>query len=69
MIQLLNQRHLMKKSTKNTVQGKTKEVQGKFKEAAGVLTGNPQLKSEGRAETLAGKVQKKVGQVERVLGG
>lgn len=63
------QRHLMKESTKDRVQGKTKEIQGQLKEAAGVLTGSDRLKNRGRTEQLAGKLQKKAGQVERVLGG
>lgn len=59
----------MKESTKDRVQGKTREIHGRLKEAAGVLTGSRRLKNEGRAETVAGKVQNKFGQVEKVLGG
>jgi len=59
----------MKDSTKNRVEGKTREIQGTLKEAAGVLTGRRRWKSEGRAEAVAGKVQNKIGEVERVLGG
>ncbi len=32
------------------------------------MTGNSDLPNEGQAEKLAGKVQKKVGQVEEVVG-
>ena len=32
------------------------------------VTGNSDLPNEGQAEKLAGKVQKKVGQVEEVVG-
>ena len=42
-------------------------MKGKLKEAAGVVTGNRRLQSQGRVEKIAGKVQKKVGQVEKVL--
>ena len=42
-------------------------MKGKLKEAAGVVTGNRRLQSQGRGERIAGKVQKKVGQVEKVL--
>jgi uncharacterized protein YjbJ (UPF0337 family) len=33
----------------------------------GNVTNNPNLEAEGTTEKLAGKVQKKVGQIERVL--
>ena len=44
------------------------EIKGKLKEAAGVVTDSRRLKSEGQAENLEGKVQKKVGQIKKVLG-
>jgi hypothetical protein len=34
----------------------------------GQVTGNPDLTDEGQAEQMAGNVQKKVGQVEKVFG-
>ena len=58
----------MKDSTKDQVKGTMREAKGKLKEAVGVVTDNRQLKGRGRAETLGGKIQKKVGQVERALG-
>jgi len=42
-------------------------VKGKAKQAAGQVTNNPNLEAEGQAEKLTGKIQKKVGQVEKVL--
>jgi uncharacterized protein YjbJ (UPF0337 family) len=42
-------------------------MKGKVKEAAGQVTNNPNLANEGQAEKLAGKVQKKVGQVKKVF--
>jgi uncharacterized protein YjbJ (UPF0337 family) len=57
----------MKSSTKDQVEGKLHEVKGKVKEAAGKITNNPDLTNEGRAEQLAGTVQKKVGQVKKVF--
>jgi uncharacterized protein YjbJ (UPF0337 family) len=62
------QRQEMKESTKDTVQGGAKVIKGKVKEAAGALTGSNKLKSEGKSDQIAGKVQKKVGQIEKVLG-
>jgi uncharacterized protein YjbJ (UPF0337 family) len=57
----------MKNSTKDRMQGGAREMKGKLKEAAGVVTGNRRLQAQGRGEKIAGKVQKKVGQVEKVL--
>jgi uncharacterized protein YjbJ (UPF0337 family) len=57
----------MKSSTKDQVKGKLHEIKGKVKEAAGQVTNNPDLTNEGQAEKLAGKVQKKVGQMEKVF--
>jgi len=44
--------------------GKTDQMKGKAKEAVGDLTGNKDLKSEGKADRQAGEVKEKVGQVE-----
>ena len=44
--------------------GKTDQMKGKAKEAVGDLTGNKDLKSEGKADRQAGEVKKKVGKVE-----
>jgi uncharacterized protein YjbJ (UPF0337 family) len=57
----------MKPSTKDQAEGKFHEVKGKVKEKAGHLTNNPDLEAKGTAERLAGKVQDKIGQVEKVL--
>jgi uncharacterized protein YjbJ (UPF0337 family) len=58
----------MKPSTTDQVEGKLHEVKGKVKEEAGRITNNPDLANKGQAEKLGGKVQSKVGQVEKVLG-
>jgi uncharacterized protein YjbJ (UPF0337 family) len=57
----------MKPSTKDQIKGKFHEVKGEVKKKAGQVTNNPDLKAEGQAENLAGKIQKKVGQIEKVL--
>jgi uncharacterized protein YjbJ (UPF0337 family) len=57
----------MKASTKNEVAGKVHEVEGKIKEKVGRLTNNPDLEGEGIGEKIAGKVQKKIGQLEKVI--
>jgi uncharacterized protein YjbJ (UPF0337 family) len=40
--------------------GKTDQVKGKAKEAVGDLTGDKDLKSEGKADRQAGEVKEKV---------
>ena len=57
----------MKPSTQNEIAGKAHEVKGKIKEKAGELTNDPDLEGEGTSERIAGIVQKKIGQVEKVL--
>jgi len=58
----------MKTSTKDQAEGKFHEVKGTIKEIAGKLSDNPKLEGEGTGEKIAGKVQGKIGQVEKVLG-
>ena len=57
----------MKPSTKDQVQGTIDEAKGKLKEVAGRVTNNRNLTNEGQADKLGGKIQKKVGQVEKVF--
>ena len=57
----------MKPGTKDQVKGMFHEVKGTAKEVAGKLSDNPKLEGEGLGEKSGGKIQKKVGQVERVL--
>jgi uncharacterized protein YjbJ (UPF0337 family) len=63
----LQKENTMKTSTKDQVQGTFHEIKGKVKETAGKLSDNPDLEGKGLGEKIAGKVQKKVGQVEKVL--
>jgi uncharacterized protein YjbJ (UPF0337 family) len=57
----------MKDSTKDKVEGTTHEVKGAVKEKLGHVVNNPDLERKGKAENVAGKIQKKVGDVEKVL--
>lgn len=43
--------------------GKTDEVKGRVKEAAGALTGDKKLKREGKADQAAGKIKQNVEKV------
>jgi uncharacterized protein YjbJ (UPF0337 family) len=58
----------MNESTKDELQGKAHELKGAVREAAGKLTNQPALEADGQNENLAGTIQKKIGQVEKVLG-
>ena len=58
----------MKPSTENEIAGKVHEVKGAIKEKVGQMTNDPDLEDEGTGEKIGGKVQKKIGQVQKVLG-
>lgn len=47
--------------------GSAQNIKGKVKEAAGKLTGDSKLKSEGKADQAAGKVRNAVGGVKDSL--
>ncbi len=57
----------MKPSTQNKIAGKFHEAKGKMKQKVGQLTNDPRLEGEGIDEKIAGKVQKKIGQVEKAV--
>ena len=57
----------MKPSIENEIAGKVHEVKGKIKEKVGRITNDPDLEGEGIGEKVAGKVQKKIGQLEKVF--
>ena len=58
----------MKHSTKDQAEGRFHKAKGKVKEAAGKLLADPDLEAEGKAEKITGKLQEKIGQVEKVVG-
>jgi uncharacterized protein YjbJ (UPF0337 family) len=57
----------MKNSRKDQAKGLFHPAKGSAKEVAGKISGNSQLEAEGAGEKTAGKVQQKIGQVEKVL--
>jgi uncharacterized protein YjbJ (UPF0337 family) len=57
----------MKDSTKDKVQGAIHNAKGAVKEKIGRATNNPNLEAEGQDEKVGGKIQKKVGDVEKVF--
>jgi uncharacterized protein YjbJ (UPF0337 family) len=58
----------MKSSTKDQTAGAYHEMKGAVKEIAGILSGNSKLEAAGLGEKIGGKVRKKVGQIEKVMG-
>ena len=58
----------MKPSTKDGIKGTLHQVKGKVKEKAGQIVNDPDLEAKGKAERNTGKVEKKVAQIEKVLG-
>lgn len=52
--------------------GKTDEVKGRIKEAAGALTGNEKLREEGRTDQAVGKakqaIQKGADTLKKAMG-
>jgi uncharacterized protein YjbJ (UPF0337 family) len=58
----------MHSSTHDKVKGTAKEAVGKVKEETGKAIGNPNLQDRGTGEKVAGKVERKVGDVKKVFG-
>lgn len=57
----------MNDSTKDKLEGTVHEVKGTVKEKVGRATNDPDLEAEGTGEKVGGKVQKKVGDIEKVF--
>ncbi|HBG05522.1 MAG: CsbD family protein [Geobacteraceae bacterium GWC2_58_44] len=58
----------MESSTKDNAEGTMHQLKGKVKEVAGIISDNPKLEAEGTAERMAGKVQVKIGQFNKLIG-
>jgi uncharacterized protein YjbJ (UPF0337 family) len=57
----------MDDSTKDKLQGTVNDVKGTVKEEVGKITKNQDLEDEGTDEKVAGKFQKKVGDIVKVF--
>ena len=57
----------MTESTKDQAQGAIHELKGAVKEKAGQLANKPELEQEGADEKLGGTIQRKIGEIEKVL--
>jgi uncharacterized protein YjbJ (UPF0337 family) len=58
----------MKQSIEDKAKGNFHQVKGAVKEKVGRAVNNPNLQAEGQREKISGKVQKKIGQLEKVIG-
>jgi len=58
---------MIKQSTKDQVAGKAREIKGKAKKEIGRAINRPDMAQRGANEELVGKVQHKVGEVEKVF--
>jgi uncharacterized protein YjbJ (UPF0337 family) len=63
----LQRRPQYETGTKNEIAGNVHEVKGTIKAKAGQLTNDPDLEGAGIGEKIAGKVQEKIGQVQKVV--
>jgi len=59
---------MTKPSTKDELEGNLHDLKGKAKETVGKMVNDPDLEAEGQTEKIGGKIQKKIGQVEKILG-
>ena len=57
----------MKNSIKDTAMGVFHQLAGKARVIVGKVIKSPGLKAEGKVEIVAGKIQKKTGQVKKAL--
>ncbi len=53
---------------KHEVRGKARQLKGRVKEAAGVVTGNRHLENEGAAERTGGEIEARLGKARRKVG-
>jgi uncharacterized protein YjbJ (UPF0337 family) len=53
---------------RDEAKGKTDQVTGRVKQAAGDLTNDPDLREEGEAQEVSGDVQKGFGTARRKVG-
>ncbi|MDQ6893687.1 MAG: CsbD family protein [Acidobacteriota bacterium] len=53
---------------RDEVEGSAENMKGRIKEAAGTLTGNPDLESEGANERAGGALKEGLGRARRKIG-
>ena len=55
----------MKDSTKNEIQGNTKQAVGKVKETTGKIVNSENLRARGVNQQVEGKIQEKIGEAQK----
>ena len=55
-------------SNKDRAEGAAHQVKGTIKEKVGQVTNDPEMEGEGTGEKIGGKIQKKVGDIEKKIG-
>ena len=53
---------------RDEIEGKESNIKGRIKQAAGTLTGNEYLESEGERERSEGEAEERAGKARRKLG-
>lgn len=64
---MANDRRRSKSSGKDRTEGATNKAKGRLKEAAGAVTGNENLKAEGRSDQRKGTVKEKKGKLKNLF--
>ena len=57
----------MKDSTQDEAAGTFHEVRGAIKSQVGKLMNDPDAEADGIVEKISGKIQKKIGRVEKII--
>ena len=55
------------RGAERSIRGKANKAKGRIKDAAGGLTGDPELQAEGKWDQAKGKLQDALGKAERKL--
>jgi uncharacterized protein YjbJ (UPF0337 family) len=58
----------VKSATQDKIEGTSKNLTGKIKEATGKAVGNPRLEAQGDVDQIEGQAQKKVGEIKKAFG-
>ena len=64
---MADDRNLTDRGLENSAEGKTSDLKGKVKDAAGGLTGDTSLQAEGKVDQAKGKVQDAFGKTQRAV--
>lgn len=65
----MEDRTMRDRAARTELEGAGDTLKGRVKDAAGGLTGDPELQSEGKIDQLKGKAKDLLGDVQRKLGG